>query len=200
MYESCRHRRCPTLGDSFHCATCHNTFRALAAYDAHHLWGQDGRPACLDPAVLGLVLREDGRWVITSGGTLDDPPGITWRRTATVTITNMATSHADTVRLCDPGCRDVVLLDLGLKGSGGGSAFPSHGQAEVFAEWNGEDYEVAWKRGRPTRLPCDLCGGDWMTRPVRAKRERTAAQVAAAAANLTHKPPVPVRSGPRRSP
>jgi hypothetical protein len=92
------------------------------------------------------------------------------RRTSIVTI------GPDTVRLCEPECRDEVLLDLGVKGSGGGSAFRSHGETGVHVEWNGKDYRVTWKRCPPSALHCHLCAGQWRYRAAVRKRELTPAQ------------------------
>ena len=87
------------------------------------------------------------------------------RRTAVITMTS-ATAH-DAVRVCDPECRDAFLLDLGLKGSGGGSAYRSHGEADVRVAWSGKDYRVTWKRCAPSALHCDLCEGEWRYRACR---------------------------------
>jgi hypothetical protein len=94
----------------------------------------------------------------------------TRRRTSIVTI------GPDTVRLCDPGCRDEVLPGLGLKGSGGGSAFRSHGEADVHVTWNGHDYRVTWKRCPASALPCDACGPQWRYRAGAPRRALTDAQ------------------------
>jgi hypothetical protein len=87
------------------------------------------------------------------------------RRTCVITMTSV-TAH-DVIRVCDPECRDAFLIDLGLKGSGGGWAFRSHGVARVTVAWNHKDYDVTWKRCPPSALPCDSCGDEWKFRPVR---------------------------------
>jgi hypothetical protein len=98
------------------------------------------------------------------------------RRTCLITLTSAATGRADEVRVCDPDRRDGFLLDLGLKGSGGGSAFRGHGQAAAHVAWKDTTYQVAWKRCRPSALDCDQCGDEWRSRPPRPRRELTEAQ------------------------
>ena len=104
------------------------------------------------------------------------------RRTSVITLASEQTGRADVIRACEPECRDAILLDLGLKGSGGGSAFRSHGEAAVRVAWNGTGYRVTWKRCRPSALLCDHCGEEWRSRPGRPKRELTEAQRRALAA------------------
>lgn len=125
------------------CARCGTDYLTVTQFDAHPCM-----TASMNPDATA-VLREK-------------------RRTSVITMTS-ATAR-DVIRLCDPGCRDEFLLDLGLKGSGGGSAFPSRGEADVHVAWNGSDYRVTWKRCAPSALPCDLCGPQWR---YRAGRERS---------------------------
>jgi hypothetical protein len=77
------------------------------------------------------------------------------RRTSIVTI------GPDTVRLCEPECRNEVLLDLGVKGGRGAWVYPPRGPAVVTVTWSGKTYEVTWKRCPPSAQPCDLCAHQW---------------------------------------
>ena len=133
------------------CARCGAAFTGLAAFDEHVLT-HDPRP-----------VRQDRR------------------RTCVITMANTGTGHTDVIRVCDPQCRDEFLLDLGLKGSGGGSAFRSHGEADVRADWNGKDYRVTWKRNPPSAAHCDLCEPTWRYREPKVKTAPapTPAQLAA---------------------
>lgn len=83
----------------------------------------------------------------------------TIRRTSRVTV------GPDIFELCEPECRDEVLLDLGLKGSGGGSAYPAGGEASAGVAWNQKTYAVSWRRQpRASARFCDMCGEDWRFR------------------------------------
>ena len=46
------------------CAKCHRVFTSLSGFDAHQdrRFGQDPPIVCLDPATVGLVLDNRGRW------------------------------------------------------------------------------------------------------------------------------------------
>lgn len=138
------------------CPRCRADFPSLRTFDAHPCM-----TASLAP-VAAAVLRET-------------------RRTSIVTMTSATAS--DMIRLCEPSCRDEFLLDLGLKGSGGGSAFRSHGEAGVRVGWNGKDYRVTWQRQRPSALPCALCASQWRYLPGPRKRELTEAHRAALASS-----------------
>lgn len=106
------------------------------------------------------------------------------RRTAVVTMISRATGHRDVIRLCEPECRDAFLIDLGMHGHGGGSAFRSTGSARVTVAWNATGYDVTWRRCPPSARDCDLCGGEWRDRPRPPSRpapEPSPAQLAARA-------------------
>ena len=46
------------------CAACERSFTGLTAFDKHHETDYGRRPAvrCIDPATLGMVQQESGRW------------------------------------------------------------------------------------------------------------------------------------------
>lgn len=88
----------------------------------------------------------------------DTKPLRTSRRTSIVQL------GPDTVRLCDPECRNEVLADLGVPGGRGAWTYPGHGAATVTVAWSGKTYDIAWKRVRPSALPCDACWDEWMYR------------------------------------
>lgn len=118
------------------------------------------------------------------------------RRTSVVVM--ISPTATQTVRLCEPVCRDEFLLDLGLVGHGGGAAFRGRGRALVHVGWNTTDYQVSWARRSPSARACDLCGHEWQARParIRPRREPTAAQLAALAAHqFTPKLPAPTAEG-----
>jgi hypothetical protein len=104
------------------------------------------------------------------------------RRTSLVTI------GPDTVRLCEPECRNDVLLDLGVKGGRGGWVYPPRGSAEVTIASNGKTYVMAWRRCPPSAQHCDLCAWEWHYRVpavvtgARSSRPLTEGQRAARAA------------------
>jgi hypothetical protein len=105
------------------------------------------------------------------------------RRTSLVIMAS-ATGRVDSIRLCEPECRDHFLIDLGLRGHGGRSAFRSTGSARVLVEWNATEYDVRWRRFPPSARACDQCGDDWQyrARPASAPPpEPTDAQLAARA-------------------
>jgi hypothetical protein len=79
------------------------------------------------------------------------------RRTSSITI------GPDTVEVCEPDCRNDVLLDLGIPASGGW-AYPPRGNANVTVAWNGKDYAVSWRRVRMNDHPCELCADEWRYR------------------------------------
>lgn len=111
------------------------------------------------------------------------------RRTSVVTLASSRTGRVDTIRLCEPECRNAVLTDLQVPhaGRGGGWVYRSKGDAIVTISWSGVPYHVTWKRIRATALPCDHCGDEWMARMpgllVRAA-ERSAALKGTAPATL----------------
>jgi hypothetical protein len=95
------------------------------------------------------------------------------RRTSRVII------GPDTVRLCEPECRNEVLLDLGVPISGGQYKYRPHGEVTAHVEWNHTDYHVTWDRRPYSSLPCDLCADEWQYRipgAVAAARRSAEAQ------------------------
>lgn len=46
------------------CAACERSFTGLTSFDKHHETDYGRRPAvrCIDPATLGMVQQESGRW------------------------------------------------------------------------------------------------------------------------------------------
>jgi len=84
------------------------------------------------------------------------------RRTTVILMVNTATGRRDQIRVCEPGCRNYFLSDLGIPGAGQWKYKP-HGEADVTAAWSGKGYHVTWKRCRPSDLYCDQCGAEWMT-------------------------------------
>lgn len=110
------------------------------------------------------------------------------RRTSVITLAS-ETGRVDTIRACEPECRNEVLLDLGVPhGRGGGWTYRSKADAAVTVAWSGIRYRVSWKRVRATALPCDHCGDEWVHRMpellVRAA-ERSAAQKGITPSGLT---------------
>lgn len=83
------------------------------------------------------------------------------RRTAVITM--ISTTTNDTIRACEPECRNYVLSDLGIP-SGGQWKYKPAGEADVTAAWSGRDYHVSWKRCKPSAIYCDQCGDEWQTR------------------------------------
>jgi hypothetical protein len=77
--------------------------------------------------------------------------------------TSVVVMGPDTIRVCDPECRNEVLSDLGIPGRGKWK-YRGRGEASVTVAWSGKSYDIAWKRCRPSALPCDACGDGWMGR------------------------------------
>jgi hypothetical protein len=65
----------------------------------------------------------------------------------------------DVVRVCEEGCRDYCLDELGLTGP-----YKASGAVRAYVTWNCKGYSVSWHRCRPSGLPCDQCGNEWETR------------------------------------
>lgn len=105
------------------------------------------------------------------------------RRTSVVVMVSHATGRVNSIRLCEPECRDAFLIDLGLRGHGGVSAFKGTGSACVLVDWNATEYDVRWRRFPPSARHCDQCGDDWQyrERPAARPAEPTAKQLAARA-------------------
>lgn len=106
------------------------------------------------------------------------------RRTSVVVMVSHATGRVNSIRLCEPECRDAFLIDLGLRGHGGRAAFKGTGSARVLVAWNATEYDVRWRRFPPSARGCDQCGDDWQYRERPAARpapEPTDKQLAARA-------------------
>lgn len=77
----------------------------------------------------------------------------TERRTAVMTI------GSDVLRVCEAGCRDYCLDELGVT-----SSRSPTGSERVVLSWNLKAYTVSWKRCPASALPCDQCGNEWESR------------------------------------
>lgn len=184
------------------CAPCRIPFASESAFDAHLCWPPGAGALHAHPLrVSGLRQLDDGTWAWASpagarapgagevSGAVRDA-----RRTAVIVLAG--TSSREEIRVCDPECRDAFLMDLGLKGSGGGWAFRSHGAARAAVSWRHEDYRVTWERRRASALPCDLCGEAWRFRPARVLPPPTEAQLRQREAFAASRPGLPPRRAP----
>ena len=144
------------------CAKCGNVFSAEAVFDLHHDVDYDRVPAvqCLEPGEYGFQRDDRGVWSVPAGYVRPLLPGMVRgvRRTCVVKI------GADTVRLCEPECRNEVLTDLGVPGGRGGWVYPASGSALVTVGWSGKTLPVSWARRRPSALRCDMCEFQWQRR------------------------------------
>lgn len=120
------------------------------------------------------------------------------RRTSVITLASEKTGKVDTIRACEPECRNEILLDLGVRGGRGGWVYRSKGDAVVTVPWSGVMYHVSWKRVRPTALACDACGDEWMYRIpelIARAAEQSEARKGVAPATLAGFSPVRVSGG-----
>lgn len=181
------------------CAPCQLSFASPGVFDAHLAWPPGDELVHVHPLrVGGLKQLEDGTWAwATNAGSKAPGAGAISgavrdeRRTCVVVMTS-ATSREE-IRLCDPECRDQFLIDLGLKGSGGGWAFRSRGQADVTVPWSGTEYHVTWERRRPSSIPCAQCEQAWRFRPARVLPPPSEAQLAARERFIAARPVPPNR-------
>ncbi len=74
-------------------------------------------------------------------------------------ITSNVRIGPDSVLVCFPACRNIVLKDLKVKGTGGRHVYRTSGRVLVTVGWSGKEYQVIWKNRRASSrpAPCDLC-------------------------------------------